>query len=78
MGIFLPELLKDAKYFYAKYFYAGKMISLSLANGGPVFPCLSETVYSYICHGLNFTIRPTMEDLPDSDIKGQLEEVTCI
>ena len=31
---------------------AGMFVALSLANGGPGISCLSETVYSYLCYGL--------------------------
>ena len=58
-----------------KYFYAGQLIALSLANGGPGFPCLSEAVYSYLCYGLNLRVYPSMDDLPDDDIKDKLEQV---
>ena len=60
-----------------KYYYAGQLIALSLANGGPGFPCLSEAVYSYLCYGLNVRILPTMDDISDDDIKNKLEQV-CI
>ena len=61
-----------------KYFYAGQFIALSLANGGSGFPCLSETVYSYLCHGLDLKVYPTVDDLPDTDMKEQLEKVSNI
>ena len=60
-----------------KYFYAGQLIALSLANGGPGFSCLCEAVYSYLCYGLTLRVYPTMEDIPDDDIKEKLEQV-CI
>ena len=65
-----PQALRESK-----YFYAGKLITLSLANGGPGFLCLSEAVYNYFCYGLNQTVYPTISDLPDTDIKEQLEQV---
>jgi hypothetical protein len=58
-----------------KYFYAGQLIALSLANGGPGIPCLCEAVYSYLCYGLNLRVYPTMLDIPDDDIKEKLEQV---
>lgn len=58
-----------------KYFYAGQLIALSLANGGPGFPCLAETVYSYLCYGLDLKVIPTVDDLTDNETKGKLEQV---
>lgn len=58
-----------------KYFYAGKLVALSLANGGPGLPCLSKAVYNYFCHALNLTVYPSIEDLPDVDVKEQLKRV---
>ena len=34
------------------FFMAGMFVALSLANGSPGISCLSETVYSYLCYGL--------------------------
>ena len=59
-----------------KLFYAGMLVALSLANGGPGFPCLAKSVFSYLCYGLGPKVQPEMEDLPDIEIKEKLEKVT--
>ena len=40
-----------------KFFYAGMLAAVSLANGGPGLNCLSKTVYTYLCHGLKVYSR---------------------
>ena len=67
-----PQALMDKKYFYAE-----QLIGLSLANGDPGFPCLLESVYSYLCHGLDLKVYPNIDDLPSEvDIKGKLQQVS--
>ena len=61
---------------HKKFFYAGMLVALSLANGGPGFPCLAESVFNYLCYGLGPKVQPEMKDLPDLEMKGKLEEVT--
>ena len=34
------------------FYMAGMFVALLLANGGPGLKCLSETVYTYLCYGL--------------------------
>ena len=43
--------LKKRLFFYG-WDVCFPLISLSLANGSPGISCLSETVYSYLCYGL--------------------------
>ena len=43
-----------------KYFNAGMLVAISLANGGPGFICLSDAVYNYFCHGLEIRVAPTV------------------
>ena len=59
-----------------RYFYAGKLVALSLAGGGPGFPCLSETVYKYLCYGINAQLALKIEELPDYDIREKLDKVS--
>jgi len=59
-----------------KYFHAGMFIALSLANGGQGFDCLSETVYSYLCHGLSpEKIIPKIDDIVDDKVRKHLVKV---
>ena len=58
-----------------KFFYAGLLVAVSLANGGPGFPCLAEAVFNYFCYGLGSMVKPEVEDIPCIDIKGKLERV---
>lgn len=50
-------------------------VALSLANGGPGFPCLAESVFNYLCYGLGPKVQPKIEELADIEIKGKLEKV---
>lgn len=59
-----------------KFFYAGMLVAVSLANGGPGLNCLSETVYTYLCHGLQCKFTPDLSLIPDLDIKESLEQVS--
>ena len=58
-----------------KYFYAGMLVSVSLANGGPGFTCLSEAVYHYLCYGLEMRVTPTVNDVPDIEMQRKLQRV---
>lgn len=58
-----------------KFFYAGMLIALSMANGGPGFPCLAVSVFNYLCFGLEHGFEVEMEDLPDTDIIGKLDKI---
>ena len=41
-----------------KYFYAGMLVAVSLANGGPGLPCLAEAVYEYLYAMVFITSTP--------------------
>ena len=41
-----------------KFFLAGMLVAVSLANGGPGLACLSEALYNYLCFGALFEGRP--------------------
>ena len=58
------------------FYMAGMLVAISLANGGPGFPCLSQTIYSYICHGLcPGKIQPVIGDVTDIKVKEYLLKV---
>lgn len=56
------------------FYTAGMLVAISLANGGPGFPCLSQAVYSYFSHGLS-KIQPVVEDITDVKVKEHLLKV---
>lgn len=58
-----------------KYFYAGMLVAVSLANGGSGFSCLSEAVYSYFYRGLETRVIPTVNDVPDVEVQRKLQRV---
>ena len=55
-----------------KFYYAGLLVAISLANGGP---CLAEAVYEYFYHGLRCKITPNITLIPDIDIQESLQQV---
>jgi len=59
-----------------KFYYAGMLVAVSLANGGPGLTCLPETVYTYICHGLQSKFTPELSMITDLDIQKSLEQVS--
>ena len=58
-----------------KFYYAGLLVAISLANGGPSFNCLAEAVYEYFYHGLRCKITPDITLIPDIDIQESLQQV---
>ena len=59
-----------------KFFLAGMFVALSLANGGQGIDCLSETVYSYLCHGsCPEKISPKVDDIVDEKVRKHLDKV---
>lgn len=58
-----------------KFFYAGLLVAISLANGGPSLNCLAEAVYEYFCYGLQCKITPDITLIPDIDIQESLQQV---
>ena len=58
-----------------KYFYAGMLVAISLANGGPGLPCLAEALYTYLCFGLHGDFAPDLSLLPDSNLQECLQQV---
>ena len=59
-----------------KFFYAGMMIAISLANGGPQFACLAEALYVYLCHGFSGNYAVDVSLIPDHEIQGKLQQVS--
>lgn len=58
------------------FYIAGMLVAISLANGGPGFPCLSQTIYSYLSYGLcPGKVQPVVEDIPDTKVKEHLLKV---
>ena len=54
----------------------GMFVALSLANGGPGLSCLSETVYSYLCYGLQQGMTITKVcDIDDDKVREHLLKV---
>ena len=61
------------------FYFAGLFVAISLANGGPGLHCLSETVYSYMCHGLHLKRLPCkVDDIPDEIIKASMLKVQYV
>ena len=51
-------------------------LGLSLANGGPGINCLSETIYRYLCYGLQQgKIVTQVEQIEDDDVRKHLSKV---
>ena len=53
-------------------------MALSLANGGPGFPCLADSVFNFLSYGLSAKVVPDIDDFPDSFIKEKLNRVRVI
>lgn len=58
-----------------RYYYAGLLVAVSLANGGPGLCCLSEAVFSYLCYGLPLRLELKTEDLTDFELIEKLNKV---
>lgn len=55
---------------------AGKLLAISLCNGGVTGNCLSKPVYQYLAHGEEITpVNPTAEDIPDFAARKIVAEV---
>ena len=59
-----------------KFFCAGQLVVVSLANGGPGLACLAEAVFAYIGNGIQGAIHPGLRLIPDEDIRDSLEAVS--
>ena len=53
-------------------FFAGVLVAIYLANGGPGLPCMSKAVFTYICYGLGAMVEPELDDISDFEIKEKL------
>ena len=57
------------------FYFEGLFVAVSFANGGR----LSETVYSYMCHGLYLKRLPSnMDDISDEKIKASMLKVQYV
>lgn len=59
-----------------KFFFAGALVAISLANGGPGFLCMAKAVFNYLCYGLGPMVQPELDDMPDFEIKEKLDRVS--
>lgn len=58
------------------FYMAGVFVALSLANGGPALKCLSESVYSYLCYGLQKgKIVSKVDEIYDDKVRTHLLKV---
>ena len=61
------------------FYFAGLFVAVSLANGDPGLHCLSEAVYSYMCHGLYLKRLPSkVDDIPDEKMKASMLKVQYV
>lgn len=56
------------------------MITSSIINGAPGFPCLAPAVYAYLISGsMNEAVElPTADDIPDLDMREVLSKVSVL
>ena len=59
-----------------KFFCAGMLVAVSLANGGPGLACLAKAVFAYIGNGIQGAIHPDLRLIPDEEIRESLEAVS--
>lgn len=59
-----------------EYFIAGRAIAVSLVHGGPAPRFLSPTLFTCLVQGPE-TVKPSLKDVADSDLKDKLEKVNC-
>ncbi|KAL4008615.1 hypothetical protein ACER0C_002467 [Sarotherodon galilaeus] len=57
-----------------EYFYIGRMIAVSIVNGGPGPCCLSPNFFMYLV-GKDKTFEAPIDDIPDEEIKKALLEI---
>ena len=61
------------------FYKVGMYTAISLANGGPGLTCLSKTVYSYLCFGLQKRkIVCNVEEIPDVKVRTHLQKVCVV
>lgn len=53
----------------------GKLLAISLCNGGVVGNCLSRTVFQFLLHGDAMLINPTVDEIPDHEVRTAVGEV---
>jgi len=61
------------------FYKVGMFTALSLAHGGPGLTCLSKTVYSYLCFGLQKgKVVCNVQEIPDVTVRKHLQKVCMI
>ena len=53
----------------------GILVGMSLIQGGSGFPFFAPSMYDYICGKDICDIKPTIEEVPDAQLKATLTEV---
>ena len=56
------------------YKWAGRLIAVSICNGGEAGNSLAECLYNLIAIG-EHACNPTVSDVPDTDVRNTLEQV---
>lgn len=56
----------------------GQLMAMSLVQEGSGFPYIAPPVYEYLCGAELSTIDPTIEDVPNLEVKSFIEEVLKI
>lgn len=60
------------------FFHLGRLVALSIAQGGSGLPCLSVNTYSYLC-GMDIeSLTQNNMEVPESNIVDLITEVNCI
>ena len=58
------------------YFMAGKLLAISLCNGGSTGNCLSEPVYQFLVFGEeHILVNPAVNDIPDFEARTAVTKV---
>lgn len=70
--LFICVALRDDE-----YFIAGRAIAVSLVHGGPAPRFLSPTLFTCLVQGPE-NVKPSLEDVADSDFKDKLQQVKGI
>ena len=60
-----------------RFYFAGLFIGVSLSNGGPGFPCLAQPVFQFLQSGQACNVQVEVEDVPDEEIKGKLQDISA-
>lgn len=61
-----------------KFYCAGLLVALSLANGVPGLTCLAEALSTYLSCGIHGIFNPDLSLIPDLEIQESLEQVSLL